>query len=105
MLLVISTLQRLFRGIHPFWGPGEEALRIPAIERGAQQFMRSLPSVLRGRPAQCVRADTGYHSARLDSVQLDFNGAFTLDGELHHVAPGSGPLHVGVAGNARFLRI
>lgn len=105
MLLVISTLQRLFLGIHPFWGPGEEALRITAIERGAQQFMRSLPSVLRGRPAQCVRADTGYHSARLDSVQLDFNGAFTLDGELHHVAPGSGPLHVGVAGNARFLRI
>ncbi|MBK9664191.1 MAG: hypothetical protein IPO61_00115 [Gammaproteobacteria bacterium] len=54
MLLVISTLQRLFLGIHPFWGPGEEALRITAIERGAQQFMRSLPPCC-GRPAQCVR--------------------------------------------------
>ena len=105
MLLVISTLERLFLGIHPFWGAGEQALRVTAIERGARQFLRALPSVLRGRPAGIVRADTGYHSARLDSLQLDFSGAFTLDGELHHVAPGSSPLHVSAAGNARFLRI
>jgi hypothetical protein len=105
MLLVISSLQRLFLGIHPFWGEGERALNITAIESGAQHFVRSLPSLLRGRPARFVRSDTGYHSARLDSLELGFAGAFTLDGELHHVAPGSGPLNICAAGSARFLRI
>ena len=49
--------------------------------------------------------DQGYHSARLESVQLDFRSAFTLDGELHHPAPDDAPMHVGCAGTARFLRI
>ena len=60
---------------------------------------------LRGRAAAFMRRDNGYHSARLDSVQLDFRSAFTLDGELHHPAPADAPMRVGCAGTACFLRI
>lgn len=105
MLLVISALERLFLGIHPFWGEGPGRLYFTAIERHAEQFARSLPTLLRGHATGFMTADHGYHSALLDSVQLDFHGAFTLDGELHHPAPGDAPIRVGLAGTARFLRI
>ena len=105
MLLVISALERLFLGIHPFWGGGDGRLYFTAIERHAAHFARALPSLLRGRAAAFMRRDNGYHSARLDSVQLDFRSAFTLDGELHHPAPDDAPMRVGCAGTARFLRI
>jgi diacylglycerol kinase (ATP) len=105
ILLVISALERLFLGIHPFWGEGAGRLHFTAIERHAAHFARALPALLRGRAAGFMTQDDGYHSAMLDSVQLDFGGAFTLDGELHHPLPGDAPIQVGFAGTARFLRI
>jgi hypothetical protein len=105
MLLVVSTLERLFLGIHPFWGPGEGTLHFTAIERGARGFLRALPSIVRGRERALTCPDNGYHSARLAALRLDFRGGFTLDGELHALAPGDSPLLIGCAGTARFLRI
>jgi diacylglycerol kinase (ATP) len=105
MLLVISALERLFLGIHPFWGGGTGLLHFTAIERRAPRFARALPSLLRGKATRYMSSSTGYHSSRLDSVRLDFNSAFTLDGELHHPAAGDAPMTVALAGKARFLRI
>lgn len=105
MLLVISALERLFLGIHPFWGGGDGRLHFTAIERHAAHFARALPRMLCGRATAFMDRERGYHSARLDAVELDFRSAFTLDGELHHPAPGDAPMRVGVAGTARFLRI
>src|SRR6202008_1877789 len=87
MLLVVSALERLFLGIHPFWNettPG--SLRMTAIERHAPRFLRALPSILRGRALPFMNAQHGYHSGRLAMLELAFSGGFTLDGELHHVA-------------------
>jgi hypothetical protein len=106
MLLVVSALERLFLGIHPFWNEAQPgALRLTAIERGARGFALALPTILRGRPGAVVRPENGYHSLRCGRLELGFEGGFTLDGELHHMAPGESPLTVFDAGRARFLRI
>jgi len=89
----------------PLLGRRRRASVFTAIERHAAHFARSLPSLLRGRATAFMSRENGYHSARLESVQLDFRSAFTLDGELHHPAPADAPLRVGCAGTARFLRI
>jgi diacylglycerol kinase (ATP) len=104
-LLVISGLQRLFLGIHPFWGEPGRALYYTAIEQRATGFARALPSILRGKPAAHVNAANGYHSATIDSVSLDFHGSYTLDGELQRVNPPDAPITVACIGRARFLRI
>ena len=104
MLLAVSTLERLFLGIHPFWGNGDGALRYTAIERGARGFALALPAILRGRaPAQA--AGSGYHSARIAQLRLGLTGSYTLDGELHALAATDSPLEIFHAGQARFLRI
>ena len=105
MLLVISALQRLFLGIHPFWGENQGALYFTAIEHGAAGFARALPGILRGRPGARVNTRNGYHSCTLDSVELEFSGSYTLDGELHRVLAEDAPVTVARAGTARFLRV
>jgi diacylglycerol kinase (ATP) len=104
MLLAISTLERLFLGIHPFWGQGEGSLKLIAIERGAAGFLTALPAILRGKqPAQTALG--GYHSTRTASIRISFHGSYTMDGELHATQPADSPLCVFPAGEARFLRI
>ena len=105
MLLVISALQRLFLGIHPFWGERQGDLYFTAIEQNAVGFARALPGILRGKPGAHVNPRTGYHSRTLDSVELDFSGSYTLDGELHRVTQEDSPVTVARAGTARFLRV
>lgn len=103
-LLTVSTLERLFLGIHPFWGQETGALRITAIERGARGFARALPSILAGR-APVHADDGGYHSANTETLLLGFNGSYTMDGELHIAEKADSPLCIYTAGTARFLRV
>jgi hypothetical protein len=103
-LLTVSTLQRLFLGIHPFWGQETGALRITAIERGARGFARALPSILAGR-APVHADDGGYHSANTETLLLGFKGSYTMDGELHIADKADSPLCIYTAGDARFLRV
>lgn len=105
MLLVVSSLERLFLGIHPFWGTEQGSLHFTAIEQHAPGFLRALPSILRGNPPPAVRAGAAYHSADVDRLSLGFEGAYTLDGELHQVAVDDGPVEVFEAGRATFVRI
>lgn len=104
MLLAVSTLERLFLGIHPFWGNGEGALKVTAIERRARGFVTALPSILAGRPPR-QSSHTGYLSARTPTLGLGFHGSYTMDGELHTTRPEDSPLDIFTAGRARFLRI
>lgn len=81
-LLFATTLERLFLGMRPYWGSGTGALKATLVERHAEHLMRRMPRLLRGRPDRYMTPAAGYHSARLDHLQMAFSGAYTLDGEL-----------------------
>ncbi|MFM7119127.1 MAG: diacylglycerol/lipid kinase family protein, partial [Gammaproteobacteria bacterium] len=48
-ILLATTLEQLFLGIRPFWGPARGALRGVLIEEPAHRLLRNLPALLRGR--------------------------------------------------------
>ncbi len=81
-LLFATTLDRLFLGLRPYWGNGAGALKATLVERRAEHLMRRMPRLLRGRPDRHMTPAAGYHSARLDRLEIAFGGAYTLDGEL-----------------------
>lgn len=81
-LLFATTLNRLFLGMRPFWGTGPGGLRATLVERQAPRFTTRLPRLLSGRPDALMAAGNGYHSACIDALNLRFDGAYTLDGEL-----------------------
>lgn len=104
LILVASTLDRLFLGMRPFWARASGRIGLTAIEGGAARFGRTILSVLRGRPNRHATPENGYESFRADRIEMYLDGEVNLDGELFVTAGGENPLIVSVEGPIRFLR-
>ncbi|MGX0976482.1 diacylglycerol kinase (ATP) [Roseovarius sp. MBR-51] len=104
LILVASTLGRLFLGIRPFWAKQQAPIGLTAIRGGARRFARAFPSVLRGHPNRHVTAENGYESFRGERIELRFDGELNLDGELFATAGADVPLVIRAEGPIRFLR-
>lgn len=103
LILVASTLDRLFLGIRPFWARGSGHIGLTAIRGGAARLGRGILSVLRGRPNRHATPANGYESFRADRIELRLDGDLNLDGELFTTAGGEIPLIVSAQGPIRFL--
>lgn len=104
LILVASTLDRLFLGMRPFWAQDSGRIGLTAIRGGATRFGRTIPSVLRGRPNRNATPGNGYESFRADRIEMFLDGEINLDGELFVTAGGENPLIVSAEGPIRFLR-
>ena len=82
LILLVTSLDRLILGIQPFWGQQTGSLNLTLIEERAPHFLRYLPRLLRGKPGRLLRPDNGYHSRKLDQMELTLDGPFTIDGEI-----------------------
>jgi hypothetical protein len=102
--MLISTIDRQFLGVSPYWGDGPGRLRFSAMRYRPQHLGRALLPALRGRPSQWLVPNFGYRSANTEQVDLDFAGGFTLDGELFAPAPQERRLTLTARQSAYFLR-
>ncbi len=102
LLLLVSTLERLFLGLHPFWGAQDAPLHFSALGSRPRHLLSALPAALRGRRSRHLREIDGYCSRNVRDLRLRLEGGFTLDGELFAAEP-STALHLRAAGPARFL--
>ncbi len=81
-LCLITSLNRLFLGMRPYWSRADQPLSATLIEADAERFIRSMPKLLTGKPNANMTPQHGYHSVGLQSLRMQFNGPLTLDGEL-----------------------
>jgi diacylglycerol kinase (ATP) len=105
LMLFVTSLERLFLGMRPFWGDGGGRLHFTAITEHPLRLWRSLPFLVRGRKGPHVRPDNGFFSQEISEARLSMAGGFTLDGELYHLGEATTELKVGVAGQVTFLRV
>jgi len=106
LLVLASTLERLFLGLHPYWGREVAPLHFTAVAPSPRYLFRTLPSVLRGRRSSFATPENGYRSHNVHSLRLALTGKYTLDGELFPVAATSDdPLIVTDGGRAGFIRL
>jgi hypothetical protein len=105
MLILVSTLERLFLKLRPFWGTESAPLRYTAISARPRHLFRALPSLLRGRKGRHGTTENGYFSHNVHEVRLTFDSGFTLDGELYLPDTRLGPVVVKDGGRASFLRL
>ena len=80
LLFLVSTLERLFLGLRPYWGEGEGALHWSAVRAGARRPLATIPGLLYGRAGTASPA-RGYHSQHLQALHFWSEGEFALDGE------------------------
>ena len=105
LVLLVSSLEKLFLGIDPFWGGGDGPVRLTLIRKDPERLLRNLPSILRGRPRARVSETAGYLSRNARSATLWLDGTINLDGEIHHVRRADGPVRISQGGEFTFLRV
>ena len=114
LLALITTLERLFAGIHPFWdGPGPSSaqgvtrpLKMTVVMRRPSRLLRSLPSLLAGKASSGLSQENGYLSLRFSQAEIHTDSALALDGELIHDRygrDGQGHYRVSYGGQVTFI--
>ncbi|MBN2332319.1 MAG: hypothetical protein JXO49_00045 [Deltaproteobacteria bacterium] len=103
-LLMVSTLERLFFGLRPFWGSEDRPLHYTAVRSQPERFFRLLPHLARGHNHPLGTPENGYYSHNCTNVELTFNGPFTLDGQLYDTGSRQ-PLIVADGGLVHFLQL
>jgi diacylglycerol kinase family enzyme len=105
LLVMVSTLRRLFLGMRPFWGTEAGPLRYTAIGASPVRVLRAMPSLLRGRQAAHMVAENGYFSYNATQFSLDLDSGFTLDGELLNPDLRLGRTRITQGGSVTFVRV
>ena len=81
-LSIATTLNRLFWGIDPFWGPGSGPVRFTCMASNARRILTTAPGILCGRAPRSATPEHGYTSRRVERAHLLFDNGFTIDGEI-----------------------
>ena len=105
LVVLISTLERYFLGLRPYWGTENGPLRFTAVTARHRHLLRALPSLLRGHGSRYGTPEHGYFSHNLHEVRLVYTSGFTLDGELYASDSRLGPVVVREGGRVSFLRL
>ncbi len=103
--VLVSTLERLFLGLYPYWGDESGPLHYTALRARPRYLLRALPSILRGRQGSYGTPENGFSSHNAHEIKLNLASGFTLDGQLYTPATRQEPTVVRYGGTASFLRI
>lgn len=101
LLVLISTLERLFLGMRPYWGEEGGYMHYTAISSFSKKLFRVLPSLFNRQKNRYATPENGYISHNLNEVELEMDRDFTLDGELYE--SGQEPVVIRPAGPFAFL--
>ena len=105
LLLMVTTLNRLFLGMNPFWGTGSGPLRCTSLRVPYRYLWRVLPSLLRGSAHGLAIGNHGYMSENLSEIRLRFDSGFVLDGEVYSSSKPEEPLILDSPGQLSFVRL
>jgi len=104
-ILLVTSLERLFLGMRPWWGHEQQPLHSTWVEKPAQGLLRKLPGLLRGKPGAGTTTEKGYFSHNTRQLELDMDTIFTIDGELYQASREHGPIRVSHGGTIEFLKV
>jgi hypothetical protein len=105
LVVLVSSLERLFLGLYPYWGSESGPLHYTAVRARPHRLLRALPSILRGRRGPYGTPENGFHSHNAHEIRLNLDHGFTLDGQLYTPAGRRTPTVVKYGGTASFLRM
>jgi len=102
---LITTVERLFLGLRPFWGIENAPLHVTLIHARPEHLINVLSLLACGKASRYRIPENGYFSYNASEVRLRVTGGFTLDGELHLPASSNEDIIITDGGQASFLRL
>lgn len=77
---IATTLDSITLGLDPFWGTGDDPIRLTYIDGAYRGLYRHIAGVWAGQKSKDRRPD-GFHSWNVDRADFDYAGPVMLDGE------------------------
>jgi len=105
MLFFVSTLERLFFGLCPFWGKENGQLQFTAVRSKARYLLRVLPLAARGCKADKATRKNGYYSHNVDEIKLHITDSMALDGEIYTPDSSRQPTLLQYGGKVTFIQL
>ena len=105
LVILVSTLERLFLGCKPFWSDQAGALHYTSLRIPYQYLWRVLLTVLRGSVHPLAIKPHGYDSQNVSTLQIGMNSGFVLDGEIHFSPKQGEPMTLNSAGELSFIQM
>ncbi len=105
LVVLVTTLHRLFLGMKPFWSTNSGPLRFTTLRVPYRHLWRVLPTVLRGKSHPLATQEHGYVSDSLPEIRLRFDSGFVLDGEVYSSSKPQEPLILDSPGQLSFVRL
>ena len=105
LTILVTTLERLFLGLRPYWGTEQNPLHYTAVRKDPRH-LRPYTSI-----AYClvslIRHGTpehGYFSQNIEKLELHMQDGFTVDGEGYLPDLQKGPVQITDGGTASFIQ-
>ncbi len=105
LVLLVTTLDRLFLGMKPFWSNNLGPLRYTSLRVPYHHLWRVLPKLLRGKTHALATVTHGYVSENVSEIRLSFDSGFVLDGEVYTSSRPQEPLILDSPGELSFVRL
>jgi diacylglycerol kinase (ATP) len=105
LVLLVTTLERLFLGLKPFWSSTSGPLHFTSVSVPYRFLWRVLPALFRGKSHVLATTEHGYVSENLSEVRLVLNSGFVLDGEVFLPSQPEEPIILDLAGELIFARL
>ena len=84
---VVTTLPSLIMGLDPFWGDGNEPLRLTWVDGSYKGLARNVLQLWLGLKSK-DRSPDGLNSKRVDALSYHYEGDIVLDGEFLSIPSG-----------------
>jgi len=84
---VVTTLPSLIMGLDPFWGDGNEPLRVTWVDGDYKGLARNVLQLWMGLKSK-DRSPDGIYSKRVDELGYIYDGDIVLDGEFLSIPSG-----------------
>lgn len=105
LVILATTLERLFLGMRPYWGSESGPLHFTAVRSDAEHLLLAIASLIRGRRSRLGSPGHGYISHNVHDIRLLIQSGFTLDGQLYLPDPHLGGLSLRSGGQIKFFRL
>lgn len=102
LLVMISTLDKILMGIHPYWGEEKAPLHATFIQQYCHKFWLAVLRILL-KNGHLLKNEHGYLSYNTESIDLLMDDEYIVDGELFYASSNNGPLKISAKEKVKFL--
>ncbi len=105
LIVLVSSLERLFLGLHPYWGKEDGPLHFTSVTSKSRHVLHTIFQLARGQQPRYATLEHGYQSHNVKQIKIVCASPYTLDGQIYHPASDKFPIIIRHGGTLSFVQL